>query len=53
MCSWHLADAALKAFGISLQLGGTSLLIVVSVAIELAGQVDSQLTIRHHDGFLD
>ena len=42
-----------KAFGISLQLGGTSLLIVVGVAIELAGQVDSQLTIRHHDGFLD
>ena len=39
--------------GVNISLGGTSLLIVVGVAIELAGQVDSQLTIRHHDGFLD
>lgn len=42
-----------EIFGISLQLGGTSLLIIVGVAVELAEQVDSHITMRHHGGFLD
>ncbi len=40
-------------FGIDFQLGGTSLLIVVSVAIETYSQIESQLLMRHYKGFLD
>ncbi|MFA6304351.1 MAG: preprotein translocase subunit SecY [Patescibacteria group bacterium] len=36
--------------GTSLVIGGTSLLIVVSVVIETAKQVDSQLTMRDYEG---
>lgn len=39
--------------GVSMQLGGTSLLIVAGVAIEVMGQVDSYVTMRRHGGFLD
>lgn len=35
----------------SLTIGGTALLIVVSVAIETVRQVDSQLTVREYEGF--
>lgn len=35
----------------SLALGGTSLLIVVSVVIETMKQIESQLTIRDYEGF--
>jgi preprotein translocase subunit SecY len=35
----------------SMVIGGTSLLIVVSVAIETVKQVESQLTMRDYDGF--
>ncbi|MBT3690553.1 preprotein translocase subunit SecY [bacterium] len=34
----------------SLAIGGTSLLIVVAVVIELVKQIDSQLTMRDYDG---
>lgn len=34
-----------------LSIGGTSLLIVVSVALETMSQIDSQLTIREYEGF--
>ncbi|OGY60720.1 MAG: preprotein translocase subunit SecY [Candidatus Colwellbacteria bacterium RIFCSPLOWO2_12_FULL_43_11] len=34
----------------SLAIGGTALLIVVSVAIETAKQIDSQLTVREYEG---
>jgi preprotein translocase subunit SecY len=41
---------ATKAFNISnLMIGGTSLLIVVSVAIEVKNQIDAQLVIRSYD----
>jgi len=33
--------------------GGTSLLIMVSVAIETVRQIESQLMLRHYKGFLD
>ena len=38
--------------GLAVQLGGTSLLIVVSVATELMISMDSYVTVRHHKGFL-
>ncbi len=37
----------------SLALGGTSILIVVSVALETVRQLESQLMMRHHKGFLE
>jgi len=36
----------------SVQLGGTSLLIMVSVALETMRQIESQLVMRHYKGFL-
>lgn len=38
--------------GLSIQLGGTSLLIVVGVATELMTTMDSYVVTRHHKGFL-
>ncbi|MEA3272130.1 MAG: preprotein translocase subunit SecY [Patescibacteria group bacterium] len=37
--------------GTSLVIGGTSLLIVVSVVIEIVKQTESQLTMREYEGF--
>lgn len=37
----------------NLALGGTSILIVVSVALETVRQIESQLMMRHHRGFLE
>ena len=37
----------------SLQLGGTSLLIMEGVALETVRQIESQMTMRHYKGFLD
>ena len=34
-------------------MGGTSILIVVSVALETARTIESQMMMRHHSGFLD
>ncbi len=39
--------------GLNLQLGGTSLLIVVGVALDTVRQIESYLTMRHHKGFLE
>ena len=36
----------------NIQLGGTSLLIMVSVALETMRQIESQLVMRHYKGFL-
>ena len=35
-----------------LQFGGTSVLIVVGVALETAKQIEAQMTMRHYQGFL-
>ena len=44
---------ATEVSGIStLALGGTSLLIVVSVIIETTKQIESQLVMRSYEGFL-
>ena len=39
--------------GMSIQLGGTSLLIVVGVALDTTRTMESYLTVRHHKGFLE
>lgn len=40
------------AFNMSIQFGGTSLLIVVGVALETVKQLESQMLMRHYKGFL-
>ncbi len=42
----------LTGVGISFYFGGTSLLIVVGVAMDTISQVEAQLVMRHYDGFL-
>ena len=39
--------------GIPAAMGGTSILIVVSVALETARTMESQMMMRHHKGFLE
>lgn len=39
--------------GVSLAVGGTSLMIVVGVALETVRQLESQMLMRHYKGFLD
>ena len=38
---------------LDLAFGGTSILIVVGVAIEMIQQLESQLVMRHYKGFLE
>jgi preprotein translocase subunit SecY len=38
--------------GINFYFGGTSLLIVIGVAMDTMNQIESQLIMRHYDGFL-
>jgi preprotein translocase subunit SecY len=50
-------DAILPRFiteglGVTFYFGGTSLLIVVGVAMDTVQQVESQLIMRHYDGFM-
>jgi preprotein translocase subunit SecY len=50
-------DASLPKFiteglGVQFFFGGTSLLIVVGVAMDTVQQVESQLIMRHYDGFM-
>jgi preprotein translocase subunit SecY len=40
-----------QGLGINFYFGGTSLLIVVGVAMDTVQQVESQLIMRHYDGF--
>lgn len=42
----------LDGLGIQFYFGGTSLLIVVGVAMDTVQQIESQLVMRHYDGFL-
>ena len=39
--------------GMNIQLGGTSMLIVVGVALDTIRQLESFMLMRHHKGFLD
>ncbi len=53
-----ICDAAIKPLGdsdggMSISLGGTSLIILVGVALETVRQLESQMMMRHYKGFLD
>lgn len=59
---WSLVcDAAIKPLsgaadttgGMSITMGGTSLIILVGVALETVRQLESQMVMRHYKGFLD
>ena len=47
----RLPNWVLNGLGVSFYFGGTSLLIVVGVAMDTVNQVESQLIMRHYDGF--
>jgi preprotein translocase subunit SecY len=40
-----------EGLGLNFYFGGTSLLIVVGVAMDTVSQVEAQLVMRHYDGF--
>ncbi|MDL2324999.1 preprotein translocase subunit SecY [Ruminococcaceae bacterium OttesenSCG-928-A16] len=42
-----------KVSGMNISLGGTSLLIVVGVALDTTRSMESFMTMRHHKGFLE
>jgi preprotein translocase subunit SecY len=42
----------LEGLNVQFYFGGTSLLIVVGVAMDTVQQVESQLIMRHYDGFM-
>jgi preprotein translocase subunit SecY len=48
----HLPGFVTQGLGITFFFGGTSLLIVVGVAMDTVQQVESQLVMRNYDGFL-
>lgn len=54
-----ICDAAIKPLegsdvgGMSISLGGTSIIILVGVALETVRQLESQMMMRHYKGFLD
>jgi len=48
----YLPPWFLQGFGVNFAFGGTSLLIVIGVAIDTVQQVEAQLVMRHYDGFL-
>jgi preprotein translocase subunit SecY len=53
--SWFEANMPnwiLDGLGVTFYFGGTSLLIVVGVAMDTVQQVESQLIMRHYDGFM-
>jgi preprotein translocase subunit SecY len=47
----RLPNWILNGLGVNFYFGGTSLLIVVGVAMDTVNQVESQLIMRHYDGF--
>lgn len=48
----HLPAFVTQGLGITFYFGGTSLLIVVGVAMDTVQQVESQLVMRNYEGFL-
>ena len=42
-----------QVVGFNISIGGTSLLIMVGVALETVKQIESQMLMRHYKGFLD
>ncbi len=48
----NLPEFIINGLGINFYFGGTSLLIVVGVAMDTMQQLESQLIMRHYDGFM-
>lgn len=48
-----ICKLAIKPNGMSITLGGTSIIILVGVALETVKQLESQMMMRHYKGFLD
>ena len=42
----------LTGLGVNFYFGGTSLLIVVGVAMDTVQQIEAQLVMRHYEGFV-
>jgi len=47
----HFPQWILQGLGVNFFFGGTSLLIVVGVAMDTVNQIEAQLTMRHYEGF--
>jgi preprotein translocase subunit SecY len=47
-----LPTALIKGLGVPFYFGGTSLLIVIGVALDTMKQMEAQLLMRHYEGFL-
>jgi preprotein translocase subunit SecY len=47
-----IPDLLMRAYNVPFYFGGTSLLIVVGVALDTLQQVESHLLMRHYDGFM-
>jgi preprotein translocase subunit SecY len=47
----HFPQFLLNGLGVNFYFGGTSLLIVVGVAMDTINQVEAQLIMRHYEGF--
>ena len=48
----NLPQFLTQGMGVQFYFGGTSLLIVVGVAMDTVQQIESQLIMRHYDGFM-
>ena len=48
----NLPNWVTQGMGINFYFGGTSLLIVVGVAMDFVQQLESQLVMRNYDGFM-
>jgi preprotein translocase subunit SecY len=47
----HFARVILEGMNVNFYFGGTSLLIVVGVAMDTVNQIEAQLIMRHYEGF--
>ncbi|MBO5935187.1 MAG: preprotein translocase subunit SecY [Clostridia bacterium] len=53
ICTWANQVGTDGTTGVSISLGGTSIIILVGVALETVRQLESQMMMRHYKGFLD
>ena len=47
-----LPDILIRRFNVPFYFGGTSVLIVVGVALDTLQQIESHLLMRHYEGFV-
>jgi len=48
----HVHPRILNGLGVNFYFGGTSLLIIVGVAMDTVQQIEAQLVMRHYEGFV-